>query len=91
MRLFPTMAIDALAFADEKLAEINLLTKFANQVLLLNDLINDDSSVQALNSPYRNVRHVQDEELGFLCFNTFKAINPPENKDIEDKKLVNFT
>lgn len=81
-----TIVKDALAFADEKLAEVILLTKYLNREIPLNELINYDRSVQTLNhSSIRNVKHVQDA-LANLSQYPSKRVVAAKRKEIHDKR-----
>lgn len=77
---------NALSFADEKLDEVVLLTKFAKHELTVEELDKCDQAVRLLNhSSFRNVREVQDTLVN-LSHYSITRVDASERKVLHDKR-----
>ena len=77
---------DALSFADEKLKEVVLLTKFAKHESSIEELIKYDKAVEVINhSPLRNVKKVQ-EALNHLSNYSTTRVEASKRKTLHDKR-----
>ena len=77
---------DALSFADEKLKEVVLLTKFAKHESSIEELIKYDKAVEVINhSPLRNVKKVQ-EALNDLSNYSTTRVEASKRKTLHDKR-----
>lgn len=81
-----TVVKNALSFADEKLDEVILLTKFVKQEVAIEDLKQCDKAVKILNhSSFRNVKKVQDT-IKKLSDYSINRVDASQRKTLHDKR-----
>jgi 5-methyltetrahydropteroyltriglutamate--homocysteine methyltransferase len=81
-----TQVKNGLSFADEKLEEVVLLTKFANKKISVTELDQHDLSIRSLkNSAHRNVKDVKEKLKNLKSFSATR-IDAAERKELHENR-----